>query len=179
MSPPNARKPASALAVGELPNSDMPGKEIIPKNTTNAESQQEAMRTTLMAQLRITLVELRLVVTEIEFIDSALLNRLVTPPEAMKMALKRKRPGAFVANATRARSEHFPAREIPNLHISHEHDIQGAELIFTAIPRGTFWTLKVLDADGGTVRFGNFVCRADAMRMATRLADSWGGMAVP
>jgi hypothetical protein len=50
---------------------------------------QDKMRTTLLAQLRITLVELRLVETELEFIGSALRNRLVTPHQAMHMAYER------------------------------------------------------------------------------------------
>ena len=50
---------------------------------------QDKMRTTLLAQLRITLVELRLVVTEVEFIGCALRNRLVTPHQAMMMVYER------------------------------------------------------------------------------------------
>ena len=50
---------------------------------------QDIMRTTLLAQLRITLIELRLVETEIEFIGSALRNRLVTPHQAMHIAYDR------------------------------------------------------------------------------------------
>ena len=47
------------------------------------------MRKTLMAQIRIMLAELRLVLTEAEFINCALQNRLVTPHEAMQMAFDR------------------------------------------------------------------------------------------
>ncbi len=50
---------------------------------------QDKLRTTLLAQLRITLIELRLVETEVEFIGCALRNRLLTPHQAMHMAYER------------------------------------------------------------------------------------------
>ena len=50
---------------------------------------QDTSRTTLLAKLRITLIELRLVETEVEFIGCALRNRLVTPHQAMMMVYER------------------------------------------------------------------------------------------
>ena len=89
MSPRNAARPAPAVAGNGPRKFDQAGHQITPENTTNAASQQEAMRTILLAQLRITLVELRLVETEVEFIGCALRNRLVTPHQAMQMAYER------------------------------------------------------------------------------------------
>ncbi len=49
----------------------------------------DKMRTTLLAQFRVSLIELRLVETNVELIGTALRNRLVTPHEAMEMAYER------------------------------------------------------------------------------------------
>ncbi len=47
------------------------------------------MRETLLAQLRVSLIELRLAETNVQLIGTALKNHLVTPDEAMQMAFER------------------------------------------------------------------------------------------
>ena len=53
------------------------------------DSQKEAMRDMLLAQMRVTRAELLLTQNHLEFIGSALANRLVTPHQAMQMAYDR------------------------------------------------------------------------------------------
>ncbi len=89
MLPPNATKPASAIAGDGSLISDPAVHRITSENTTNAAAQQEAMRTTLLAQLRISRAELDLLRNELDLIGSALRNRLVTPHQAMHMAYDR------------------------------------------------------------------------------------------
>ncbi|MCH8240802.1 MAG: hypothetical protein IIB62_12300 [Proteobacteria bacterium] len=50
---------------------------------------QDKMRTTLLAQFRISRSELDVLRNELDFIGTALRNRLVTPHQAMQMAYER------------------------------------------------------------------------------------------
>ena len=50
---------------------------------------QDKMRTTLLAQFRVSLIELRLAEKNVELIGTALKNHLVTPDEAMQMCFER------------------------------------------------------------------------------------------
>ena len=50
---------------------------------------QDKMRTTLLAQFRISRSELDVLRNELDFIGTALRNRLVTPHEAMQIAYER------------------------------------------------------------------------------------------
>ena len=50
---------------------------------------QDKMRTTLLAQCRISRSELDVLRNELDFIGTALRNRLVTPHQAMQMAYER------------------------------------------------------------------------------------------
>ena len=50
---------------------------------------QDKMRTTLLAQFRISRSELDMLRNELDFIGTALRNRLLTPHQAMHMAYER------------------------------------------------------------------------------------------
>jgi len=54
----------------------------------------------------------------------------------------------------------------------------AAGLLFTAIPKGTEWTVKVLVAKRETSRVGTYKRRSDAMLMASCLAKELGGRAL-
>lgn len=51
---------------------------------------QEKMRTTLLAQLRCAVVELKLKQTDVEMVGCALKHKLLTPHQAMHMAYERE-----------------------------------------------------------------------------------------
>ena len=93
---------------------------------------------------------------------------------ANKMSTEKKRPRLL--EQPRAKSESlFRIKEKQAKHVILDLDFKAAGPVCTAIPRGTTWAVKAINADGGLFRFGAFKFRDDAMRVAALLAESVDG----
>lgn len=54
----------------------------------------------------------------------------------------------------------------------------AAGLVFTAIPKGTDWTIKVIGDGAVAAAVGTYQTRNKALSMASRLANELGGRAI-